>query len=120
MKIKALTITAPLGGTAIGLLLLAAGLPAQAAAPPPLQGQLIARPLTSGDKTVFGLPASLELSGGISTVGVGTAVYLEAEINKAVALSDVTNVTWALTTAPVGSAATFQSSPLGANVPVYE
>ena len=118
MKRKVLK-TAPACCTAVGLLLLAAGLPAQAAAPPTLQGQLISRPLTSGDKTVYKLPASLELSGGLSTVGVGSAIYLEAEINSAIALSDVTNLSWALT-APVGSASSLQPSPLATNVPVYE
>jgi hypothetical protein len=120
MKMKTLLTTAPCRVAAIGLLTLAAALPARAAAPPPLNGQVIARPLTSGDKTVYALPASLELSGGLSTVGVGTAVYLEAQINSAIPVSDVTNLSWAVTAQPIGSTATLQPSPLGANVKVYE
>lgn len=119
MKLKVLLRTAPARLMALGLLTLPGAFLAHAATPA-LTPQLVARPLTSGDKTVYKLPASLELSGGISTVGVGTAVYLEAEINSAIASSDVTNVTWVLTSAPVGSAAAFQPSPLGTNVPVYE
>lgn len=120
MKIRTLITTAPSCLTAIGLLTLAAAMPARAAAPPALQGQVIARPLTSGDKTVYALPGSLELSGGLSTVGVGTAVYLEAQINIAIPMTDVTNLSWAVIAQPVGSAAALQSSPLGSKVPVYE
>ncbi len=105
-----------------GILLAALGVTttALAAAPPALQGQIVARPLTPGEKTAYGLPSSLEVSGGISTVGVGTAVYLEAEINSAVPASDILSVTWALTNSPFGSVAALGSSPLGTNVPVYE
>jgi hypothetical protein len=90
------------------------------AAPPALQGQVIARPLTPGDKTVYKLPSSTEVSGGLSTVGVGTAVYLDAEINKAVPASDIVGVTWTLANAPAGSLAAVGTSPLGTNIPVYE
>ncbi len=99
---------------------LGATTPAWAAAPPALQGQVIARPLTPGDKTTYGLPASLEASGGISTVGIGTPVYLEAEINIAVPASDIQGVTWALSNTPPGSVAVLAPSPLGTNIPVYE
>jgi nitrate reductase cytochrome c-type subunit len=53
-------------------------------------------------------------------VAVGTPVYLEVEINKAIPLSNVVSVTWALTNRPVNSAAALTASPLGTNVPVYE
>lgn len=119
MKMKTFLTTAPPRLAAIGLLALAAAFPARAATPA-LNGQLIARPLTSGDKTVYSLPASLELSGGLSTVGVGTAVYLEAELNSAIPATNITDVTFTLTAQPPGSVATLQSSPLGSNIPVYE
>ena len=90
------------------------------AAVPALQGQVIARPLTPGDRTVYKLPASLEVSGGLSTVGVGTPVYLEAQVNIAIPAADITNVTWTVNNAPINSLAVLQTSPLGANVPVYE
>ena len=118
MKIKNLLTTAPRCLAAVGLLTLAAAPPARAAAPA-LTGQVIARPLTPGDKGLYGLPASLDVSGGLSTVAVGTALYLEAQVNLAIPASDVTNVSWAVTV-PVGSAAVLQPSPLGTNVPIYE
>ena len=103
------------------VLLLAGGVTTTAlAAAPALQGNVISRPLTPGDKTAYGLPSSLEVSGGLTTVGVGTAVYLEAEINKAVPAADIVSVTWAITNQPPGSLATLAPSPLGTNVPVYE
>lgn len=119
MKMKIRTTTAPSCLTALGLLLLAAAPPAHAATPA-LTGQVIARPLTPGDKSVYGLPASLEVSGGLSTVGVGTPVYFEAQVNLAIPAGDITSVTWVLTNQPIGSVAAFQASPLGTNVPVYE
>jgi hypothetical protein len=120
MKMKTLITTAPACLTAVGLLTLAAAIPAKAAAPPALQGQVIARPVTPGDKAVYALPASLEVSGGLSTVGVGTPVYLEAEVNIAIPAADITGVSWVLTNQPVGSAAALQANPMGTNVPVYE
>lgn len=119
MKNKTLLAAAPVRLAAIGLLILAAALPARAATPA-LTGQVIARPLTPGDKVSYGLPSSLEVSGGLTTVGVGTPVYLEAQINVAIPAADITGVTWVLTNRPAGSAAVLQSSPLGTNVPIYE
>lgn len=85
-----------------------------------LTPQIVSRPLTSGDKTIYKLPSSLETSAGINTVGVGTAVYLEAEVNSALPASDITSVTWSLNGKPVGSSAVFTDSPLGTNVPIAE
>ena len=116
MKITTAHKTALLG-LPIGLVV-AAALTAQAATPT-LNGRLLPRPLTPGDKGTYGLPASLEVSGGINTVGVGTAVYLETEINSVIPASNITNMTWSLS-GPVGSAATLTTSPLGTNVPPYE
>ncbi len=85
-----------------------------------LNGALELRPLTSGDRGSYGLPSTTELSGGLDTVGIGTAVYLDAEVNIALPATDVTNVTWAITSQPLGSSAVLAASPLGTNVPVYE
>jgi hypothetical protein len=85
-----------------------------------LNGQLVLRPLTANDVTIYGLPANSELSGGLTTVGIGTAVYLDAEVNSAIPAGDVTNVVWSVTAKPPGSSADFAGSPLGTNVPVYE
>ena len=90
------------------------------AATPTLTPQLVLRPLTPGDVTIYKLPSTTEVSGGLSTVGVGTAVYLEAEVNIAIPATNILSVTWVLTNTPGGSAATLTTSPLGMNVPVYD
>ena len=99
--------------------LLVAALAAQAAGPA-LQGRITLRPLTAVEVTTYGLPAGSELSGGLTTVGIGAAIYLEADVNLAIPAADITNVTWSLTAKPVGSTAVLATSPLGANVPIYE
>jgi hypothetical protein len=120
MKMKTLTKTAPACLAAAGLLSLAAAMSANAAAPPALQAQIVPRPLTPGDKAGYGLSSSLEVSGGLKTVGIGTPVYLEIEVNSAVPAADITNVSWAVAIQPVGSTAALSPSPLGTNVPIYE
>ncbi len=85
-----------------------------------LQPQIALRPLTAVDRTTYGLSSSTELSGGLATVGVGTAIYLEVEVNTNFPASGITNVTWSLIAKPVGSAAFLTNSPLGTNVPIYE
>jgi hypothetical protein len=85
-----------------------------------LNGRLVLRPVTPGDVTNYKLASTTENSGGLTTVGVGTPVYLEAEVNIAIAPSTITSVTWVLTNKPILSAATFTPSPLGTNVPIYD
>lgn len=89
------------------------------AAAPALQGRLDLRPLTPGDIKAYGL-TNFQGASGLTTIGVGQPAYLEAEVNIAVPTSDITNVTWTLTSAPIGSSAVITNSPLGANVPIYE
>ncbi len=102
----------------VALIGLTATLAAQAASPP-LNARVIARPLTPGDVTVYGLPGSTEYSGGLNTFAVGTPAYLEADVNLAVAPASITNVSWTLTK-PIGSQATLTASTLPANLPIYE
>jgi len=83
-----------------------------------IEAQIQARPLTPNDIKIYQLPSSTERSGGLSTVGVGTPVYLEADVNIALALASITNISWSLS-GPIGSAAAFTNSPLGTNVPLY-
>ena len=71
--------------TAVALMTLVAAITASAAAAPALTGQLVLRPLTPGDVTNYKLPSTIENSGGLTTVGIGTPVYLEAEVNSAIA-----------------------------------
>ena len=33
---------------------------------------------------MYNLPSTTEISGGLTTVGIGTPVYLEAEVNSAI------------------------------------
>jgi hypothetical protein len=84
-----------------------------------LNPRVIPRPLTPNDIATYGLPASLEYSGGLYTVGIGTPLYLEAEVNIAISPASITSVTWALTSKPITSTATFTNSPLTPNVPVF-
>jgi predicted CXXCH cytochrome family protein len=107
---------------AVGLMTIAAAITASAStpAPPTLTGQLVLRPLTPGDVTNYKLPSTTEVSGGLNTVGVGTPVYLEAEVNSAIPASNIVSVTWTLTNRPAFSTAVLTSSPLGTNVPVYD
>jgi hypothetical protein len=85
-----------------------------------LTGQIAIRPLTPSEITDYGLPASSEISGGLSAVGVGQPVYLEALVNIAIPASNTVSVTWTLPTKPLGSAALLAASPLGTNVPTYK
>jgi len=108
---------------AVGLMTMVAAITANAAtppAPPALNGQLVLRPVTPGDVTVYKLPSTTENSGGLTTVGVGTPVYLEAEMNKVIPAANIVTVTWTLTNAPQFSTAALTASPLGTNIPIYD
>jgi len=84
-----------------------------------LAAQLIPRAVTNDDIATFNLPTGTDRSGGLTTVGLGEAAYLEAEVDINVPASQISSVTWSIASKPAGSKATFTSSPLGANVPVY-
>ena len=88
------------------------------AAAPPLNAVLDTRALTPTEISQYGL-TGLQKAGGINNVGIGEPVYLEADINFAIASSNIVSVTWSLTNRPIGSSAALANSPLGANVPVY-
>ena len=81
------------------------------------QAKLINRPLTPSDRTSYKLPATTELSTGLDTVGVGTAIYLEALVVKGTPVNDIA---WSLSSVPAGSTAAFAASPLGADIPSWE
>src|SRR4051812_36848261 len=86
------------------------------AAAPALQGQVTLRPLTPQEIVDNGL-TSLQRASGLSTIGLGQPAYLEALVNYAVPNADITNVTFTLTTKPVGSSATIAASPLPSSLP---
>jgi len=87
-------------------------------APLALNGQLVIRPLTPQEKKDYGL-TNYQGASGLSAVGIGQPVYLDALANIGIAPSSITNVVWTLTSQPAGSTATLQTSPLGTNVPPY-
>jgi len=86
----------------------------------PLNAQLALRPVTPGDIATYKLPATTDASGGLMNVGLGQPAYLEVDINSAVPASDITGVTWTLTTKPGGSNAAITASPLTAAVPIFQ
>lgn len=91
------------------------------AAQTPLQAHIVLRPLSAVDISTYKLPSSTtEFSGGLSTIGIGTAAYLEIEVNTNIPAADVTNVIWSFSSTPPGLPAVLTNSPLGTNVPIYE
>ncbi|HPY30918.1 MAG TPA: cytochrome c3 family protein [Verrucomicrobiota bacterium] len=82
-------------------------------------GQIGTRALTPQDIKDYGLPADTQVSGGLSTVGVGQPAYLEAQVLATLGDADILGVTWELVAKPIGSSATLAPSPLLANMPVY-
>src|ERR1039458_6617635 len=105
---------------AVVLMTTVAAFAASAASPPTLTGQIVLRPLTPGAKTVYALPSTMEFSGGLHNIGVGTPAYSEAQINIALPASNIVSLTWVLTNKPIGSVAALTNSPLGMSIPVYE
>ncbi len=96
---------------AVALLTMVAATTASAATA--LTGQLVLRPLTPGDVTNYKLPSTIENSAGINTIGVGMPAYLEAEVNIAIAPSNIVSVTWALTNTPASSTGDLHPQPAG-------
>jgi hypothetical protein len=90
-----------------------------ATTPSSLTARVLPRPLTPGDVTLYGLPASTEYSGGLQTLGIGTPAYLEVDVALTASLSYITNITWAVTTAPIGSIAVFTPNTFPSNLPVF-
>jgi hypothetical protein len=119
MKINIAIKKAPPCLAAAGALLAAAWAP-NALAQSNLLARIALRPVAPTDAATYGMPASTETSGGLSTIAVGTPAYIEAQVNIAFPGASVTNVTWSLTNKPLGSAAMLTNSPLGTNVPIYE
>ena len=118
MKTNPLINKVPVYLIACVLMLVGSTIVASGAAPA-LQGQITLRPLTPREITDYAL-TNAEVASGLSTVGLGVPVHIEALANNAVPSSDITNVVWTLTLRPVGSVAALAASPLGANVPTYK
>ncbi len=81
------------------------------------EGPLItARPLTPQEIKDYALPSTTQKSGGLLTVGVGQPLYLEAQVPYG---TIVTGISWSITSQPAGSSATLATSPLPAEMPIY-
>ena len=110
---------ASLGLLAVMLFTVGVTSPALAQTTTPLQAKIALRPLTRGDIAAFKLPSALQISAGLTNIGVGEPAYLEVQTDAAVKASDIASVTWELSLKPAGSKATLADSPLGKDVPVY-
>lgn len=98
--------------------LFAAGaFPAKAATAPAAANRLSIRGLSTQDVKDYSL-GTAQCASGLSTVGVGQAVYLETLIPLTTPAASIVGVEFSLANKPVGSAAALQTSPLGENVPV--
>lgn len=86
---------------------------------PALDARLVVRPLTPQDKTDYKLPATTDVTSGLSTVPIGQSVHLEGLANSAVPDGEIVGVLWTLTKKPTGSTAALTDSPLGKDVPTY-
>jgi hypothetical protein len=114
MKQTKKAITCLLG---VVLITMAAAVTASAANPP----QIVLRPLTPGDISKYKLPSTTtSTSPGLATVAIGSPIYLEAEVDQAIAPSNIISVTWVLTNTPALSTASLTNSPLASNVPIYD
>jgi len=102
----------------IALIGVVATMSATTITPYALNARISPRPLTPNDVTLYGLPASLEVSGGLGTLGIGTPSYLEVDVTISnTYASTITNIVWSCT-GPAG-AVTLTASPLPMTVPVY-
>jgi len=119
MRINTCVRFGPACLTAVLLAAAAASTSGLAATAPALQGQVTLRPLTPSEIKDYSL-TNAQGASGLTAVGVGQPAYLEVLINAAVPLANVTNITWTLTSKPVGSSAALTASPLGTNVPTYK
>ena len=115
---KLTTLRTPTGLMAVVLLTVVASTAMYAQTS--LQAQLVLRPVTTGDINTYKLPSTTELSAGLTTVGIGQAAYLEAQVASTVDPADISGVVWTLKTKPSGSQAGIADSPLTAAVPVFE
>ena len=85
-----------------------------------LKAQLATRPISRDDLAAAGLPSTMELTGGLTTVGLGQPVHLEAQVDINVPASQIASVTWSLSSKPNNSTAVLANSPLPATMPVFE
>ena len=81
---------------------------------------LVLRPLTAGDLTLYSLPSTVQVSGGLPLVAIGEPLYLEVDVDATLTAKQIGAVTWTLVSKPAGSNAQIAATPLTSKVPVYE
>ncbi|HEY1339056.1 MAG TPA: hypothetical protein VGF59_16185, partial [Bryobacteraceae bacterium] len=95
-----------------------------AVAPAPAQtaftAKLVLRPLTRGDIAAFKLPSTMQISAGLTNVGLGEPAYLEVQVANTYTIKDILNVAWTLSLKPSASKATLIDGPLPISMPAYE
>jgi hypothetical protein len=105
----------------LAVALMAVAVPATLNAQTTLQApRLVVRAVTTGDLTLYKLPSTTQVSGGLNTVGLGEPWYLEVDVDATIPANNIAGVIWSIVTKPAGSNAALVASPLGSNVPVYE
>jgi len=67
----------------------------------------------------YGLPANTAYNGGLNSIGVGVPLNLEVDVNISIPASGITNVSFALTSKPIGSAAALAPTLLPTNMGVF-
>jgi len=75
-----------------------------------------ARALTIKEIHDYELPEDTQTSGGLLTVGIDEAVYLEAQVPTGTVVS---GVAWSVDSAPEGSTAALQESPILDSMPIF-
>ncbi|HYL77819.1 MAG TPA: hypothetical protein VEU96_26635 [Bryobacteraceae bacterium] len=85
-----------------------------------LPAQLSLRTINRDDIAAYKLPASTELTGGLSTIGIGQPFNLEAQLDITIPASEIADVSWNMLSKPTNSKARVEDSPLGYDVPLYE
>ncbi len=118
MKTNSLTNNKPLTRLLTASLMVAGTLVGMAQ--PSQLGQIGARALTPQEKVDYGLPANIQVSGGLFTVGLGQPVYLEAQVRSTIAPTNILGVVWTLSSRPIGSSAALEPSPIPPNMPIYD
>jgi len=81
--------------------------------------RLALRPLTTGDLTLYKLPSTTQVSGGLTTVALGEPWYLEVQADATIPANQI-SVLWNIVSKPTGSNAQLVASPITSSVPVYE
>jgi hypothetical protein len=104
----------------MAVVLLAVGAPLAVDAQTSLKAKVAFRAVTRDDIAAFKLPSTTQISGGLSTVGVGQPAHLEVLVDSKIPAAEIVAVNWTITRKPGSSNAVVTDSVLPATVPTYE